>query len=115
MDGPVGKLVQRQKPPRDAARRISTSWSPRQGYRELVTALYFGDDPNIGSDTVFGVSKSLVVDAATGVPGAPRPDLPGIRYDFRLSRRDGGRNGRARRRRSVADRARRPRRADAAN
>ena len=33
------------------------------GYRELVTALYFGDDVNIDSDTVFGVSKSLVVEA----------------------------------------------------
>jgi catechol 1,2-dioxygenase/hydroxyquinol 1,2-dioxygenase len=44
---------------------------------------------------VFGVSRSLVVDAAVGVPGSPRPDLPGIRYDFRLSRlRDGEAGGR---------------------
>ena len=42
---------------------------------------------------MFGVSNSLVVDAAKGVPGSPRPDLPGIRYDFRLSRRAEGETG----------------------
>ena len=67
------------------------------GFRDLVTALYFGDDPNIESDTVFGVSRSLVVMAEPGLAGNPRPDLPGVRYDFRLSRRgandSGGRVG----------------------
>jgi hydroxyquinol 1,2-dioxygenase len=33
------------------------------------------------------------VDAATGVPGSPRPDLPGVRYDFRLSRQAAGETG----------------------
>ncbi|HYI84451.1 MAG TPA: dioxygenase [Acetobacteraceae bacterium] len=96
MDGPVGKLVHRQgrHGMRPAHIHILVA---AEGFRELVTALYFGDDANIGSDTVFGVSNSLVVDAAAGVPGSPRPDLPGIRYDFRLSRRaeseTGGRVG----------------------
>ena len=43
-----------------------------EGHRELVTALYFGDDPNIDSDTVFGVSQSLVVDAHDD-PASPDP------------------------------------------
>ncbi len=94
LDGPVGKLVKRQgrHGMRPAHIHILVA---AEGHRELVTALYFSDDANISSDTVFGVSRSLVVDAAVGVPGSPRPDLPGIRYDFRLSRlRDGEAGGR---------------------
>ena len=56
---------------RDGARagtaRLATvaySYADRgDGHRELVTALYFGDDDHIDSDTVFGVSGSLVVAA----------------------------------------------------
>ncbi len=39
----------------------------------------------LDSDTVFGVSGSLVVSPRTGLPDSPRPDLPGIRHDSRLS------------------------------
>jgi hydroxyquinol 1,2-dioxygenase len=96
MDGPVGKLVHQQHRHgmRPAHIHILVSG---EGFRELVTALYFGDDPNIDSDTVFGVSQSLVVTPRQGVPGAPRGDLPAVQYDFRLSRRGtddtGGRVG----------------------
>jgi hydroxyquinol 1,2-dioxygenase len=65
------------------------------GYRELVTALYFGDDPNIDSDTVFGVSKSLVVEAKND-PASPDPGLRAVHYDFRLAKAassEGGRVG----------------------
>lgn len=92
MDGPVGKLVKQQKRHGMRPAHIHVLVAA-EGYRELVTALYFGDDPNIGSDTVFGVSSSLIVEAAMGVPGSPRPDLPSIRYDFRLSRRAAGETG----------------------
>jgi protocatechuate 3,4-dioxygenase beta subunit len=92
MDGPVGALVRRQgrHGMRPAHIHILVA---APGFRELVTALYLADDPNIGTDTVFGVSQSLVVAPAMGVPGAPRSDLPAIRYDFRLSRRAGGETG----------------------
>lgn len=92
MDGPVGPFVKRQgrHGMRPAHIHILVA---APGYRELVTALYLADDPNIGSDTVFGVSQSLVVAPAMGVPGAPRADLPAIRYDFRLSRRAAGETG----------------------
>ena len=85
MDGPVGKLVKDQarhgmRPAHIHVLVVS------EGFRDLVTALYFADDPNIASDTVFGVSQSLVIGATHGVPGAPRSDLPAIHYDFRMSR-----------------------------
>jgi len=92
MDGPVGRFVHQQNRHgmRPAHIHILVA---APGYRELVTALYFGDDPNIDSDTVFGVSDSLVVREAMGLPGAPRADLPAVRYDFRLSRTGAGDGG----------------------
>lgn len=92
MDGPVGRFVHQQNRHgmRPAHIHILVA---APGYRELVTALYFGDDPNIDSDTVFGVSDSLVVREAMGLPGAPRADLPAVRYDFRLSRLGAGDGG----------------------
>ena len=56
----------------------------RPGHRELVTALYLGSDQYIDTDTVFGVSRSLVVNPKAD-PEAPIPGIPAIRYDFRLS------------------------------
>ena len=92
MDGPVGKMVQQQH--RHGMRPAHIHVLVQApGYRELVTALYLGDDPNIDSDTVFGVSNSLVVTPAMGLPGAPRSDLPAVRYDFRLSRLAAGESG----------------------
>jgi hypothetical protein len=71
-----------------------------EGYRELVTALYFADDEHIDSDTVFGVSGSLVVRAVDD-PHSPVPGLKAVHYDFRLAR---GRKGDgAGRRRSIQD------------
>lgn len=96
MDGPVGQFVQQQGRHGLRPGHIHVLVQA-PGYRELVTALYMADDPSIDSDTVFGVARSLVVRPERGLPGAPRPDLPAIRYDFRLSRLDaeagGGRVG----------------------
>ena len=92
MDGPVGAMVRQQNRHgmRPAHIHILVS---APGYRELVTALYLGDDPNIDSDTVFGVSSSLVVTPATGMADSPAPAMPSIRYDFTLSRDDEGGGG----------------------
>lgn len=92
MDGPVGQLVRRQGRHGMRPAHIHVLVAA-EGYRELVTALYLADDAHIDSDTVFGVSRSLAVTAAMGVPGAPRTDLPAIRYDFRLSRQAAGETG----------------------
>jgi len=85
MDGPVGRLVQAQARHGFRPAHIHVLVGA-EGHRELVTALYLAEDAHIESDTVFGVSRSLVVSPTRGLEGARRPDLPGIRYDFRLSR-----------------------------
>ncbi|MDJ0386987.1 dioxygenase [Roseomonas sp. E05] len=86
MDGPVGELVRKQGRHGFRPAHIHMLIGA-EGYRELVTALYLGDDPHIDSDTVFGVSESLVVRLQTGLEGSPAPDLPSVRYDFRIARR----------------------------
>lgn len=95
MDGPVGELVRRQG--RHGYRPAHIHFLiAAPDYRELVTALYLAEDEHVDSDTVFGVSRSLVVSPSEGLPDAPRSDLPAIRYDFRLSRAtdaEGGRVG----------------------
>ena len=51
-----------------------------------MTAIYYGDDQYIETDTVFGVSKSLIVDPKPDVPSSPFPGLRCIRFDFTLAR-----------------------------
>jgi catechol 1,2-dioxygenase/hydroxyquinol 1,2-dioxygenase len=92
MDGPVGALVQMQKRHGMRPSHIHCLIGA-EGHRELVTALYFGDDPNIDSDTVFGVSQSLVVDAHED-PASPVPGLRAVHYDFRLAKAAPGESGR---------------------
>ena len=83
MDGPVGTLIAAQR--RHGCRPAHIHFLiGAPGYRELVTALYLGEDEHIGSDTVFGVSRSLIVDPVADDPGAPMPGIPAIRFDFRL-------------------------------
>jgi protocatechuate 3,4-dioxygenase beta subunit len=93
MDGPVGDLVKRQHRHgfRPAHIHILVA---APGMRELVTALYFGDDKHVDSDTVFGVSASLVITPQADLPGAPLPGVPSIRYDFTMSRDVDGTAGR---------------------
>jgi protocatechuate 3,4-dioxygenase beta subunit len=92
MDGPVGAMVQAQKRHGMRPSHIHCLIGA-EGYRELVTALYFGDDPNIDSDTVFGVSESLVVDAKHD-PSSPIPGLRAVHFDFRLAKAAPGESGR---------------------
>jgi protocatechuate 3,4-dioxygenase beta subunit len=93
MDGPVGDLVTHQNRHGFRPAHIHVLISA-PGYRELVTALYFGDDEHVDSDTVFGVSASLVVHDRLDLPDAPIPGLPSIRYDFTLSQESGSGGGR---------------------
>jgi hydroxyquinol 1,2-dioxygenase len=92
MDGPVGEMVVHQKRHGMRPSHIHCLIGA-EGYRELVTARYFGDDPNIDSDTVFGVSQSLVVDAHPD-PASPVPSLRAVHYDFRLAKAAPGESGR---------------------
>ncbi|MGE0225037.1 MAG: dioxygenase [Acetobacteraceae bacterium] len=92
MDGPTGELVHRQGRHGFRPSHIHILIGA-PGHRELVTALYFGDDDNIDSDTVFGVSQSLVVQA-TDDPACPIPGLQAVHYDFRLARAEASDTGR---------------------
>jgi protocatechuate 3,4-dioxygenase beta subunit len=92
MDGPVGEMVRQQN--RHGFRPSHIHFLiGGDGFRELVTALYFGDDDHIDSDTVFGVSGSLVV-SATDDPNSPVKGLKAVHYDFRLARAAPGESGR---------------------
>ena len=93
MDGPVGALVRQQGRHGCRPAHIHVLIGA-PGYRELVTALYFGDDPHIDSDTVFGVSKALVVRPRADDPEAPIQGIPAVRYDFRLAHAQGKDSGR---------------------
>jgi hydroxyquinol 1,2-dioxygenase len=92
MDGPVGQMVRAQN--RHGFRPAHIHFLiGGEGFRELVTALYFGDDDHIDSDTVFGVSGSLVITAAED-PASPVPGLKAVHYDFRLAHAAAGEMGR---------------------
>ncbi len=81
MDGPVRALINAQR--RHGKRPAHIHFLiGAPGYRELVTALYIEGDPHIDQDTVFGVSRALVVAPRADDPDAPIPGLPAIRYDF---------------------------------
>ncbi|MCK8785668.1 hydroxyquinol 1,2-dioxygenase [Roseomonas sp. NAR14] len=86
MDGPVGHMVREQRRHGMRPSHIHMLIGA-EGYRELITALYLGSDPNIDSDTVFGVSESLVVEPRPGLADSPDPSIPGVRYDFQIARR----------------------------
>ena len=78
MDGPIGELVRQQS--RHGCRPAHLHFLiSAPGYRELVTALYLGDDQYIDSDTVFGVSSPLVV---MPVPNAQGSET--VEYNFCL-------------------------------
>ena len=93
MDGPVGALIRAQK--RHGCRPAHIHFLiAADGFRELVTAIYLASDEHIDSDTVFGVSSSLVVSPRDDDPDAPIKGVPAIRYDFRLGRASGDETGR---------------------
>jgi protocatechuate 3,4-dioxygenase beta subunit len=83
MDGPVGDLIRAQGRHGYRPAHIHFLISA-PGYRELVTALYLRNDDHIGSDTVFGVTDSLITETAAGDTASPYPEIPSIRFDFAL-------------------------------
>lgn len=88
MDGPVGRLARAQG--RHGYRPAHIHFLiGAAGYQELVTALYFAEDPHIDSDMVFGVAKALVVSPVAEDPAAPIQGMASLRYDFALARAEG--------------------------
>ena len=84
MDGPVGDMIRAQR--RHGYRPAHIHFMiGAPGYRELVTALYLQSDDHIDSDTVFGVTDSLVTETVANDPDSPFGELPSIRFDFTLA------------------------------
>jgi protocatechuate 3,4-dioxygenase beta subunit len=84
MDGPVGDMIRAQG--RHGYRPAHIHFLiGAPGYREVVTALYIAGDEHIDSDTVFGVTDSLIVNVKENDPESPFGNLPSIRFDFTLA------------------------------
>ena len=84
MDGPVGDMIRAQR--RHGYRPAHIHFLiGAPGYREVVTALYISGDDHIESDTVFGVTESLIATVKRNDPASPLPNLPSLRYDFQLA------------------------------
>jgi hydroxyquinol 1,2-dioxygenase len=62
-----------------------------------VTALDLRNDDHIDSDTVFGVTDSLITETRANDPDSPFPNLRSIHFDFQLgaaaAREESGRVG----------------------
>jgi hydroxyquinol 1,2-dioxygenase len=71
-DGPVGELLAAtgRAPMRPAHLHFKVD---APGHRTLITHIFVAGDPHLGSDAVFGVKESLVVDFVEHAPG-PAPD-----------------------------------------
>jgi hydroxyquinol 1,2-dioxygenase len=84
MDGPVGDMIRAQG--RHGYRPAHIHFLVgAPGFREVITALYMSGDDHIDSDTVFGVTESLVADPRPNDPESPFGPLPSIRFDFKLA------------------------------
>jgi hydroxyquinol 1,2-dioxygenase len=93
MDGPVGDMIRAQK--RHGYRPAHIHFVVgAPGYREVVTALYMDGDAHIDSDTVFGVTESLVTIPKGNDSSSPLPKLPSIKFDFSLAARKDALSGR---------------------
>lgn len=83
MDGPVGDMIRKQG--RHGYRPAHIHFLiGAPGYREVVTALYIEGDDHIESDTVFGVTDSLVATVKKDA-NSPFGELPCIKFDFQLA------------------------------
>ena len=84
MDGPVGDMIRAQN--RHGYRPAHIHFLVGgEGYREIITALYLAGDDHIDSDTVFGVTDSLVTDVKHDDPNCPVPGMASIEFNFELA------------------------------
>jgi len=83
MDGPVGDLIRAQG--RHGMRPAHIHFLvTAPNYGGVTTAVYLRNDRYIESDTVFGVTESLIREIQEQDPSSPFPNLPGLKFDFTL-------------------------------
>ncbi len=84
MDGPVGDLIRAQG--RHGMRRPAHVHFlvASAGFKDVTTAFYLRNDKYIDSDTVFGVTESLIREIKDPDPSSPLPDLPSVEFNFTL-------------------------------
>jgi hydroxyquinol 1,2-dioxygenase len=93
MDGPVGNMIRAQR--RHGYRPAHIHFVVgAPGHREVVTALYITGDDHLDSDTVFGVTESLVVRVNDKDSTSPMPALSSIRFDLQLASGSVAKSGR---------------------
>ena len=84
MDGPVGDMIRAQARHGHRPAHIHFLVSA-PGYREVVTALSVAGDDHIDSDTVFGVTDSLIRSPKMNDARSPIKGLPTLEFDFQLA------------------------------
>jgi len=86
-NGPVGRLLiaQERHPFRPAHLHFLAC---KEGYKTLISQVYFDDDPRIDTDAQFGVTKALLGHSDRHEGGAPEADVTGVwhslNYEFRM-------------------------------
>ena len=88
-NGPVGRLLiaQERHPFRPAHVHFLAF---KEGFKTLISQVYFGDDPRIETDAQFGVTRTLIGRSERHEGNAPAPDIKGpwhtLNFEFRLEK-----------------------------
>jgi len=86
VDGPVGDLLRAQR--RHHYRPAHLHFLAfKPGFKTLITQVFVDDDPYLGSDVVFGVTRALIGNYRrhdTGPPPAPDVKPPWYTLDYRF-------------------------------
>jgi len=76
-EGPVGRLLKAQErhPFRPAHLHFM---AVKEGFKTLISQVYFDDDPRIETDAQFGVTRALLAHAERHEGNGPAPDVTGV-------------------------------------
>jgi catechol 1,2-dioxygenase len=82
VDGPVGELLRAQGRHNMRPAHLHVL-AIKEGFKTLISQVYAPDDPNLGSDVQFGVTKHLIGDFVRHESGpAPAPDVEAPWYSL---------------------------------
>jgi catechol 1,2-dioxygenase len=54
----------------------------KEGFKTLISQVYFNGDPRLETDAQFGVTRALIGDFKLHKDGAPAPDIAGDWYSL---------------------------------